>query len=322
MKSKIAILLLVLTGLTCAQAEVTITDLDGPFRIEVDGKLFAEWQSKDWMCPYLYPVIGPDGENITRNFPMKTDVPGEQQDHPHHRSIEFSHRDVNGFSFWAPNSKENGRIAEVKLVKVEKMSSGKTGELILLNDWIGDGELVLKERMRLAFTPLEKNQMLMDYDVELTAANGDVKFGDNKDGGLSVRVAATMVVEHRETKTGGGTIVNSNGEKNEESWGKRAEWSDYFGPSPGGTVVGVAMFDHPSNLRFPTHWHSRTYGLNTANRFGKGHFEKSSGAKMGDGDYTIKAGETLKLKHRFYFHLGDAEAAQVAKHYADYAKEK
>ena len=44
------------------------------------------------------------------------------------------------------------------------------------------------------------------------------------------------------------------------------------------------------------------------------------GAKKGDGDYTIKAGETLKLKHRLYFHHGDPEAAKVAEKFADYAQ--
>ncbi|MFT5466322.1 MAG: hypothetical protein ACI8UO_001421 [Verrucomicrobiales bacterium] len=319
---KLLTFLLPILILTSVQAEVTVKDLDDRFRIEVDGKLFAEWQHKAWFAPYLYPVIGPDGENITRHYPMREDVEGESQDHPHHRSIKFSHRDVNGYSFWAPTGDPGPRNAEINLTKVEKISGGETGELILLNDWLGEGKLVLKERMRLKFTPLEKGQMLMDYDVELTASNVDVTFGDNKDGGLGVRVAGTMVAEKRGTNTGDGTIVNSNGEKNAESWGKRANWSDYFGPSTGGTVVGVAMFDHPSNLRFPTHWHARTYGLNTANRFGKGHFERATGAKMGDGDYTIKKGETLKIRHRLYFHLGNAEEAKVDEHWADYAKEK
>ncbi|MEM7011422.1 MAG: PmoA family protein [Verrucomicrobiota bacterium] len=322
MKTTILTFILSLTAGFFANAEVTIKELEESIRVEVDGKLFTEWQHKAWFAPYLYPVIGPDGENITRNFPMKEDVEGEQQDHPHHRSIKFSHRNVNGYSFWAPNGEPGPRDCEIKLIKIEKMEGGDKGELIIHNDWIGEGKLVLKERLRLAFMPLEEGQMLMDYDTELTAAEGDVKFGDNKDGGMGIRVAATMVVENRHTKTGNGTIVNSNGETNAASWGKRAKWSDYYGPSPGGTVVGIAIFDHPSNLRYPTHWHARTYGLSTANRFGTGSFERSSGAKEGDGDYTIKKGDTLKLRHRLYFHLGDAKTANVDKHYANYEKEK
>ena len=130
-----------------------------------------------------------------------------------------------------------------------------------------------------------------------------------------------MKVEDRKTKEGKGTIRNSDGLENAAAWGKRAEWADYFGPDETGKVVGIAIFDHPSNLRYPTHWHARTYGLMTANRFGTGHFDAKDGAEKGDGDHTIKAGETLELKHRLFFHHGSPEEAKVAKHFKKYAGE-
>lgn len=314
---KISLVPAFLFALTLSAAgDVTITDLKDRFRVEIDGDLFTEWQHKAWKAPYLYPVIGPNGENVTRHFPMKEGVANESQDHPHHRAIRFSHRNVNGFSFWSPDSKEGGHETEIKLKKVEKIISGKTGELILWNDWIGDGEVMLREKVRLQFVPLENRQVLMDFDVELHAPDQDITFQDQKDGGLGIRVAGTM-----KAKGGGGTILNSRGQKNEESWGKQAEWSDFFGPDASGKTVGIAIFDHPSNLRHPTHWHARTYGLLTANRFGTGYFAASEGAKRGDGDYTIKSGESLKLRHRLYFHHGDAEAAGVAGRYKEYAEE-
>ncbi|MCB1232503.1 MAG: PmoA family protein [Verrucomicrobiae bacterium] len=312
---------LTLFTLSVAEAEVTFTKLEDRIRVEVDGQLFTEWQHKAWKAPYLYPVIGPNGVNVTRNFPMKEGVEGEQQDHPHHRSIRFSHRNVNGMSFWAPDSKQGGHDATIELEKIEEMKDGDIGELKLLNRWMGDGELVLTEEVTLRFQPLPDHEMLMDFDLALTAPDKDVTFFDEKDGGLGVRVAGTMKVEDRKTKDGKGTIVNSRGDKNAEAWGKKAEWCDYFGPDPSGKTVGIAIFDYPKNLRYPTNWHARTYGLLTANRFGKGFFEANEGAKKGDGDYTIKAGETLKLRHRLYFHHGSPEDAKVAERYADYVKE-
>jgi len=274
------------------------------------------------VAPYLYPVIGPNGENVTRHYPMMTSVPGESHDHAHHRSIRFSHRDINGYSFWGPDYDKDKR-ATIVLEKVEKMQSGKnSGELVIWNKWLGDGKLILRERLRLVFTPLKNHEMLMDYDTTLYAAGEDaVTFKDEKDGGLAVRVAATMKVEDRKTKTGNGTILNSRGDKNAEAWGKRAEWADYYGPDATGQTVGIAMFDHPSNLRYPTHWHARTYGLITANRFGKGFFEAKNGAKKGDGDYTIAKGEKLSLRHRLFFHHGDTLSARVADRYKEYIGE-
>ncbi|NNE90325.1 MAG: PmoA family protein [Verrucomicrobiales bacterium] len=304
-----------------ALADVKVTQKDDCFRVEVDGKLFTEWQMKAWAAPYLYPVIGPNGENITRHYPMKAGVPGEQNDHPHHRSIRFSHRDVDGMSFWSPDSKQNGHTTSIELDKVEKMTSGETGELILWHNWICDGETVIRDKTRFHFTPLKNGQMLLDYDIELHAVGENRTFKDQKDGGLGVRVAGSMKVEDRKTKEGKGTILNSNGDKNAESWGKRAEWADYFGPDPSGKTVGIAMFDHPDNLRHPTHWHARTYGLITANRFGKGHFEGRNGAKKGDGDYTLKVGKPLLLRHRLYIHNGTPDDADVAGFYKKYAAE-
>ncbi len=169
------------------------------------------------------------------------------------------------------------------------------------------------------FTPLANNEMLLDYDVTLQADGEEgATFKDEKDGGLGIRVAATMKVEDRKTKTGKGTIMNSRGDKNAVAWGKRAEWADYYGPDATGKTVGIAMFDHPSNLRYPTHWHARTYGLITANRFGTGHFEAKTGAKKGDGAYTIARGGKLTLRHRIFFHHGDSKTAKVAEQYKAY----
>lgn len=330
-----------LFALLCAiapvcQAEVTIRELEDRIEVKVDGQLFTEWRHKEWVAPFLYPVIGPNGENVTRHYPMKAGMPGEDPDHPWHRSIRFSHSDVNGFNFWwAPGKERTGHTEEIKLEKVEKMTSGPKGEVILWNQWLGDGKLVLREKVRLAFTPLANRQMLMDYDTELHAGDVPVVFGDKRDGGLLVRVAGPMKVEDEKGVKGDGTIVNSHGDKNAEAWGKRAEWADYSGPDASGKTVGIALFDHPSNLRFPTHWHARMYGLMTANRFGTDHFKGNYGdhqklicapakghncpaCASHSGDYTLSAGQTLVLRNRFYFHHGDAEAAKVAEQYSDY----
>jgi len=309
-----------LSGLPGVAGEVEVTKTDEAIRFEIDGKLFTEWRIADWDVPYLYPVIGPHGVNVTRHYPMKEGVEHEQTDHPHHRSIRFSHRGINGYSFWAPHPTREGGDAKIVLDRVESMTSGKTGEVVMHNRWLGGGELVLEERLRLAVTPLPDGEVLLDYDTTLTANGGtDAHFVDQKDGGLGVRVAGTMKVSDRETGEGDGVIVNSHGDRDEAAWGKRAEWADYSGPDPSGEIAGIAIFDHPDNLRFPTHWHARTYGLITANRFGTGYFEAKSGAKVGDGDYVLEAGETMTLKHRIYIHRGDAESAKVAERYRAYA---
>jgi tetratricopeptide (TPR) repeat protein len=77
----------------------------------------------------------------------------------------------------------------------------------------------------------------------------------------------------------------------------------------------------------------------TANRFGTDHFKgnygdhktvicaPSKGANCAacashSGDFTLAAGSSITLRHRFYFHHGDAQSAQVAARYDEYAADK
>ena len=50
-------------------------------------------------------------------------------------------------------------------------------------------------------------------------------------------------------------------------FGKRADWIDYWGMIDGKTV-GIAIFDHPANPRYPTWWMARGYGYVAADPFG------------------------------------------------------
>ena len=53
---------------------------------------------------------------MTRNYPMKPGVAGEAEDHPHHRSLWFTHGDVNGVSFWHEGP-DAGKIVHAELVE-------------------------------------------------------------------------------------------------------------------------------------------------------------------------------------------------------------
>lgn len=305
-------------------AEVKLTELENhKVRVEIDGRLFTEYRYEPGFFPILYPVIGPNGKSVTRHFPMKAGMPNEQSDHEHHRSLHFTHGDVNGFNFWAPQIKKNGHTTEIVHDRFEKVQSGESvGELIVWTKWVGDGKVILRERKKLRFMRMARRQVKLDYDVELHAPDNPVVLGDTDDAGLGIRVASTIKVRpgrrYPESK-GHGTIINSRGDINEDAWGKRAEWVDYHGPDASGKTVGIAVFDHPSNPRFPTGWHARYYGLLSASRWGIRSFEGKQGAIKGDGNYTIAPKGVLRLRHRYYFHHGDHEQAKVAVSFKSYS---
>jgi len=290
---------------------VKITEADKKLKVEINGKLFTEYNYQDVPRPFFYPVIGPTGANITRHWPMK-EGKDEAQDHVHHKSLWFTHGEVNGQDFWGEGGR-SGKIVHDKFVKVE--SGAKAGVIEDKNKWVArDGKVVCTDTRTHKFYSRPDGQ-IMDFEITIHASQGKVVLGDTKEGSMAIRLAPTMRVEGKVAK---GHIVNSEGDKDKSTWGKRAAWCDYYGPVEGKTV-GVAIFDHPKNPKHPTWWHVRTYGLFAANPFGVHNFE---GGKKGIGDIVIEAGRSLTFKYRFYFHKGDTEQAQVAKNYREYAATK
>ena len=288
---------------------VRVSEVGEKLRVEVNGKLFTEYNFKDAPFPYFYPVIGPTGVNITRHWPMK-EGKDEAQDHPHHRSLWFTHGEVNGHDFWQGR---NDRIIHDEFLKVS--SGRKVGVIKSQNKWVAaNGKVVCTDTRTHRFynsAPGGDGQM-MDFEITIQASHGKVVMGDTKEGSMAIRLAPTMRVEG---KVGKGHIVNSEGHRDKKAWGKRAAWCDYYGPVEG-QIVGVAIFDHPQNPKHPTWWHVRTYGLFAANPFGVHNFESKP---KGTGDITIPAGESLTFRYRLYFHKGDEKQGKVAEHYREYA---
>lgn len=170
-----------------------------------------------------------------------------------------------------------------------------------------------------------RSAFLLDYEVTVQALPGTpLVLGDNKDGTMAIRIAQWMTMPHKMQKKeipGVGHIVTAAGDRDAAAWGRRAAWCDYHAER-NGTVYGIAIFDHPQNLRHPTWWMARDYGLFAANPFGQKDFEPAAKHPPGKGDYTIPAGGSLTLRYRFYFHTGDEKAAGIAARYAEYAAGK
>src|SRR5687767_3767553 len=89
-------------------AGVRLVEQAGKVRIEVNGQLLTEYHFQEGPHLFFFPLVGPGNAEMTRHYPMATRE-GEERDHPHHRSLWFSHGDVNGHDFWAETAK-SGRI--------------------------------------------------------------------------------------------------------------------------------------------------------------------------------------------------------------------
>lgn len=320
--SALAFILALSAGIS-AQAAVEVVQQADRVRVEIDGQLFTEYHFTGARRPYLYPVIGPSGAGMTRNWPLKEGVPGEEADHPHHKGLWFGHRHVNGVGFWEDSGKADSKLGQIVHDGFVKVQSGAdAGVIEAKNKWVVDdgGEVICTDDRTITVRKVGGGRVL-DFDITIKAGDKEVVFGDDKDGVMSIRVAETMRVQkakpkgEKTTPPGEGHIVTSAGKRDGDAWGTRADWCDYYGPVEGKTV-GVAMFDHPANPRHPTWWHVRTYGLFAANAFGQAQFEKLPDKNAGD--FKVAAGQSVRFRYRFFFHDGDTEQAKVADQYRDY----
>ena len=301
------------TPTVVAMPGVQIRQMPGKLRVEINGELFTEYIYEGANRPYLYPIIGPKGLAMTRNWPMK-DAPGEEHDHPHHRSIWIAHFDINKVDFWTDPSGK-GRTVHDKFIEMK--SGPDAGVIHAMNKLVlTNGTQIGGEETKITIHNVP-GARLMDFEITLHASNGAIVMGDNKDGFFAIRLADSMRLTRPASQpVGVGHIVNSEGIRDAQAWGKRASWVDYYGPVEG-NIVGVAMFDNPANPRYPTWWHVRDYGLFAANPFGIHDFESKP---AGTGDMTIAAGSSVTFKYRVYLHEGDEVQGKVKERFEEYAK--
>ena len=293
---------------------VRLTQLPGKVRIEINGEHFTDYVFQGAPHVYFYPVLGPGGAPMTRNWPMK-EVEGEDRDHPHQRSLWYSHGAVNGVDFWSEGAKA-GKIVHDRFLEVK--SGADVGILRSANKWVApDGRVVCTDERTFRVYARPATERLFDFEITFKAGDKEVVFGDTKEGTMAVRLNETMRLKHNKMNTGKptGHIVQSTGVRDDKTWGKRAEWCDYYGPVDGKTV-GIAIFDHPQNPVHPTWWHVRDYGLFAANPFGVHDFEKKP---AGTGNLVLAPGKSLTFRYRFYLHEGDELQAKVGERYKEYA---
>jgi hypothetical protein len=253
--------------------------------------------------PYFFPVFGPNGREVTRG--ETSDI---SKDHVHHRSLYVAYGEVNDVDLWGEGS-NSGRVVHQGFT--QKQGGAVVGRLYTENSWQTQaGEVLMADVQNFRIYNLPEDAALLDLDLSFIASVGDVHFGDTKEGGIiSIRVHPSM------NASDGGKIENAFGGLNEaETWGKRANWCDYSGVVDG-TPVGIAVFDHIVNPRYPTYWHVRNYGLMGSNIFGGSSFERDPSK---DGSYTLKQGEEMHFRFRVLIHAGDANVGKVAQKYHDF----
>jgi hypothetical protein len=207
--------------------------------------------------PYFFPVRSAHGTVVTRGFPMTSDIAGEDRDEPHQRAMYFAHGDINGFDFWGeaafPRWSDHPASTFGRTVfrTLDDMRGGADGgRLRATFDLVTPAGTIAQETQTYVFSGDEESRII-DCEFAIQAVHGPVTIGDTKEGTFAIRVVKAL-------DSPSGRMVNANGASGEKGiWGKRADWVDFYG-RVADEDVGIAVFDHPRNLRAPTGTRART----------------------------------------------------------------
>jgi hypothetical protein len=292
-------------------AQVTFVEHRDRISVEIDAKPYTDFffpvlGNK----PYILPLRTASGIIVTRPYPLDG-IAGEETDHPYHHGLFFAHKSINGYTFWSTEPGSNyPDQGHVRLRKVIRLRNGrKSGTIKIAFDGLdprGKPIMIDTETVTFYSDPVLR---IIDFEIEVAPVGGPLTFGDTKEGTVGIRLASAL----SENRTG--RMVNAQGQETEKNvWGKRSPWVDYYGRVDGKTV-GVAIFDNPSNPRYPAYWMSRGYGLLAANIFAVRDF---TGDNTKDGSMTIEPGDVLRLRYDVVIHPGDVHSANIAALFAKY----
>jgi len=256
--------------------------------------------------PYFHPLATADGSVLTWNRPG---------DHVWHRALWFSWKTINKLNYWEENRKTQlsaGRT-EIKNVKVTAAKDFSAKIEVTLSYHPPGKPEILAEKRTVAITAPQKDGLYrMDWTSVFTATGGDALLdrtpisgepggrGFGGYAGLSIRMA-------KETR--GWQILDSKGRKGDAIKGKLdAVWVDSSGKTTSGKQAGVAMFDHPSNMRHPTPWYIAK---------GMPYF---SPAVLYNKSYLLTKGKSFTLKYRILVHPGKADKGMLDNEFKEFAK--
>lgn len=271
------------------------------------------WQynyGRDEPKPHFHPLGLTDGTVLTGLRP---------KDHIWHLAGWFSWKYVNGLNYWETDKegKSPGRTEIVSVTVAPGEDFSATIELdVSYHPWDKPAVLTEKRRIRVG-APGKDGGYHVDWTGTFTAGKDDVVLNrtpiPGQEGGkpwggyagLSIRMAQD---------TRGWAFLDSEGrsysvgKKAQTTHGRAARWIDCSGKTKSGATGGVAMFDHPGNIRHPSKWSVFP------------NMPYFSPAVIFDGPHTIPATKSLTLRYRIVVHTGPGRKNELEKMWQAFAK--
>lgn len=245
--------------------------------------------------PFIHPIVAPGGTaSITENAPAH---------HPWQHGLYIGLNDVNGYGFWLEGLKPDHAATDgtfhPELVGTPTADGDHASWSVATQYRDPSGAALLQERQDWVVTD-HGDRIDLDLVWTLTA-DVPVTFGEYEYGGLFLRMP------YRDET--GGTALNSEGLRDTDAEGKRANWVATSMPIEGNADDAlVAVMDHPSNFRHPVPWRV-DYQLGI------------SPSVCIAGSWHIAAGDSQVFRHRVSVFGTPVDASAIDASFTSFSKE-
>ncbi|QXC62406.1 PmoA family protein [Aquihabitans sp. G128] len=268
------------------------TEANEPAWTDLDVTVADRWTYTwaDRKRPHLHPVATPAGHVLTCNEP---------EDHFWHHGLWFTIKYLDEDNFW----EEMPPYGVLRHDERPEVTHGPDGQVALSGElrWTRpDRETVaLVQQLTLTHVPLEADAYAIDLDTTLTATDA-VRLDRTEYttwggyGGFTIRGTNELVDT---------TLLLPDGSRNDRLVGVPGRWCDVAGTVTTGGAnapAGLAIFDHPGNVRHPVPWYGTTW-----DGYGEGDWTNfCNAAFLWEGPLELAAGESLRVRHRALVHDG------------------
>jgi type 1 glutamine amidotransferase len=265
--------------------------------------------AKDKGKPCFHPLALTDGTVLTDLNPP---------DHVWHRALWFSWKNLNDVNYWeedATTGLSPGRTTVTKIT-VSPNDDFSAQIAMTLSYHPPDQPIVLTEDRTLTVSaPSEDGSYIIGWHSAFTAGAEDVELRGGTAGGGYAGLSVRMARATRDWR-----IVDSEGRQDRpdgpfarNTHGHRARWVDFSLTSQAtGSTGGIAVLDHPENLRYPSYWHNLIDE--------KAQFGYFSPAPLWRKPYVLAAGSRIMLRYRVIVHPGRPDRQHLDNEWKTFAE--
>lgn len=252
-----------------------------------DGnELLLTQNVKSNVRPYIHPIVAPDGNGILTEF--------SPPHHKHQTGLYWGLKKVNGRDYFMNWQQDYWRKVSARVID-KKGPTVKWQTVYHLLDERGNA--ILTETQNWSMQEIN-GKFILDLKWH-GEAKTDITMEKFYVGGLFLRMPWHEGID--------GEVINSEGKRNGEAEGQRAQWTDIGLQIDGRKDKGhIAIFDHPANDGFPNAWR-------VDNELGVGP------SRQIRGDWSIQKRQSEKIQYRLVVYTGEFNSETIAQLWKEYS---